>query len=78
MKLKNEIMLITYADSLGKNLKDLHTVLDKYYKEAVGGVHILPFFPSSLLLLLPLDCPLTAPRLPLDCHLTDTDCSFLL
>lgn len=47
MKLKNEIMLITYADSLGKNLKDLHTVLDKYYKEAVGGVHILPFFPSS-------------------------------
>ena len=46
MKLKNEIMLITYADSLGKNLKDLHTVLDKYYKEAVGGVHILPFFPS--------------------------------
>lgn len=47
MKLKNEIMLITYADSLGKDLKDLHTVLDKYYKEAVGGVHILPFFPSS-------------------------------
>ena len=21
--------------------------VDKYYKEAVGGVHILPFFPSS-------------------------------
>ena len=40
MKLKNEIMLITYADSLGKNLKDFHTVLDKYYKEAVGGVHM--------------------------------------
>lgn len=47
MKLKNEIMLITYADSLGNDLKDLHTVLNKYYKEAVGGVHILPFFPSS-------------------------------
>ncbi|MDY3031341.1 MAG: sucrose phosphorylase [Clostridia bacterium] len=47
MKLKNEIMLITYADSLGENLKDLHTVLDKHYKSAVGGVHILPFFPSS-------------------------------
>ena len=25
----------------------MHTVLDKYYKVAVGGVHILPFFPSS-------------------------------
>lgn len=47
MKLKNEIMLITYADSLGNNLKELHTVLNKHYKSAVGGVHILPFFPSS-------------------------------
>lgn len=47
MKLKNEIMLITYADSLGKNLKELHSVLNKYYSKAVGGVHILPFFPSS-------------------------------
>lgn len=47
MKLENKIMLITYADSMGKNLKELHTVLNKYYKDAVGGVHILPFFPSS-------------------------------
>lgn len=47
MKLKNEVMLITYADSLGNNLKDLHEVLNKYYQSAVGGVHILPFFPSS-------------------------------
>jgi len=44
---KNEIMLITYADSMGKNLKDLKEVLDKHFQEAVGGVHILPFFPSS-------------------------------
>lgn len=28
---------ITYADSMGKNLKELHTVLNTYYKEAVGG-----------------------------------------
>jgi sucrose phosphorylase len=47
MKLENKIMLITYADSMGKNLKELHSVLDKHYKKAVGGVHILPFFPSS-------------------------------
>lgn len=47
MQLKNEIMLITYADSMGNNLKDLHKVLNQYYAKAVGGVHILPFFPSS-------------------------------
>ena len=47
MKLENKIMLITYADSMGKNLKELHTVLNRHYKNAVGGVHILPFFPSS-------------------------------
>ncbi|MGN1404123.1 MAG: sucrose phosphorylase [Ruminococcus sp.] len=47
MKLNNQIMLITYADSMGKNLKELHAVLNKHYKDAVGGVHILPFFPSS-------------------------------
>ena len=40
-------MLISYADSMGSNLKDLHAVLNKHYKDAVGGVHILPFFPSS-------------------------------
>ncbi len=43
----NQIMLITYADSLGNNLKDLTSVLDRWYKGAIGGVHILPFFPSS-------------------------------
>lgn len=47
MKLQNKIMLITYADSMGKNLKELHEVLNKHYNDAVGGVHILPFFPSS-------------------------------
>lgn len=47
MKLKNEIMLITYADSIGKNLTELHEILNKYYSKAVGGVHVLPFFPSS-------------------------------
>ena len=45
MKLENKVMLITYADSMEKNLKQLHTVLNTYYRDAVGGVHILPFFP---------------------------------
>ena len=47
MKLKNKAMLITYADSLGKNLKELKYILDTYFKDAIDGVHILPFFPSS-------------------------------
>jgi len=46
-KIKNEIMLITYADSLGENLTDLKEVLDEHYSGVIGGVHILPFFPSS-------------------------------
>lgn len=47
MKLNNKIMLITYADSLGKNLKELQDILETYFQKEVGGVHILPFFPSS-------------------------------
>ena len=47
MKIKNEAMLITYPDSLGNNLQDLEQVLDTHLKGVVGGVHILPFFPSS-------------------------------
>jgi len=47
MQFQNKIMLITYADSLGENLTDLDEVLAKHFDAAVGGVHILPFFPSS-------------------------------
>ena len=46
-KLENKVMLITYSDSMGHNLKDLEKVLSTYFKDAIGGVHILPFFPSS-------------------------------
>lgn len=46
-KVNNRIMLITYPDSLGKDLKDLDAVLSKYLEGAVEGIHILPFFPSS-------------------------------
>ena len=47
MKVKNQAMLITYSDSFGKNMKDLKQVLEGPLKDVVGGVHILPFFPSS-------------------------------
>lgn len=41
------MMLITYADSLGTNLRELDEALRTHLKGIVGGVHILPFFPSS-------------------------------
>lgn len=44
-KVSNKIMLITYADCMGNNLHDLDFVLTKYLKDAVYGLHILPFFP---------------------------------
>lgn len=47
MQIKNEAMLITYADSLGTNLQELNEVLDKHLKGVVGGIHLLPFYPSS-------------------------------
>lgn len=37
-------MLITYPDSMGHNLKDLRHILNRYFKDAVKMVHILPFF----------------------------------
>lgn len=46
-KLENKCMLITYSDSMGKNLDELEEILDQYFKNAIGGVHVLPFFPSS-------------------------------
>lgn len=48
MTLRNKVQLITYPDSLGKDLKSLHTILLKYFSDIFkGGVHILPPFPSS-------------------------------
>lgn len=47
MALRNQIMLITYPDSLGRNLQDLKYVLHKHLQGVVGGLHILPFYPSS-------------------------------
>ncbi|HEY8363158.1 MAG TPA: sucrose phosphorylase [Tissierellaceae bacterium] len=47
MAIRNEIMLITYPDSMGKNLKELIEILDKHFTGVIGGIHILPFYPSS-------------------------------
>jgi sucrose phosphorylase len=45
--IKNEIMLITYPDSLGPDLRDLSRLLTTHFKGIVSGVHLLPFYPSS-------------------------------
>jgi len=48
MTIKNQVQLITYADSLGGDLKRLEQLLDQYFTDIFrGGIHILPPFPSS-------------------------------
>jgi sucrose phosphorylase len=47
MTIRNKINLVTYPDSMGGNLLELHYALRRYLKQAIGGVHILPFYPSS-------------------------------
>jgi len=45
--MKKGVQLITYPDSLGGNLKNLHTVLSNHFSGLFDGIHILPFYPSS-------------------------------
>jgi sucrose phosphorylase len=45
--IENKIMLITYANTLGNNLQSLDRILSQQFSGLFGGVHILPFFPSS-------------------------------
>ena len=47
MPLRNAVQLICYPDRLGNNLRDLNTVIEKHLHDAIGGVHILPFYPSN-------------------------------
>lgn len=47
MTIENKVMLITYADSLGRNLQETAELLEKHFTDTIGGVHILPFYPSS-------------------------------
>jgi len=45
--MRNQCQLITYPDSLGKNLKELRYIADRYLQRVIAGIHILPFYPSS-------------------------------
>lgn len=46
-EISNKVMLIAYPDCMGSNLSDLYRLLDWHLEGAIGGLHILPFFPSS-------------------------------
>ncbi|HEY1078141.1 MAG TPA: sucrose phosphorylase [Fontimonas sp.] len=46
-KLRNKIQLIAYPDRMGSNLVDLRTVVDRHLSKAIGGLHILPPYPSN-------------------------------
>ena len=45
--LRNQVQLITYPDSLGGTLAEVSKFVDSYLSEVIGGVHLLPFYPSS-------------------------------
>ncbi len=46
-KIENKCMLITYANSMGGDLKSLEEIVDTLFSKELAGIHILPFFPSS-------------------------------
>ena len=45
--LKNQVQLIAYPNRMGDNLGDLYDILEQHFSKAVGGVHILPIYPSN-------------------------------
>ncbi|TFG96798.1 MAG: sucrose phosphorylase [Myxococcales bacterium] len=47
MALRNQVQLIAYPDRMGGSLSALADILETYLATAVGGVHILPFYPSN-------------------------------
>ena len=48
----NKIMLITYPDSMGHDLKDLHHILNLYFKDAVKmGISCRFFLPVGTVVL---------------------------
>ncbi len=47
MTLRNQVQLIAYPDRLGENLADLNEFLDTHGKGRIGGVHVLPPYPSN-------------------------------
>ncbi len=47
MGLRNKVQLIAYPNRMGNGLKELHQIMHEYLANAIGGVHILPIYPSN-------------------------------
>ncbi|MDT0496436.1 sucrose phosphorylase [Algiphilus sp. W345] len=47
MALRNAVQLICYPNRMGKDLKDLYEIIEAHFSKAIGGVHILPLYPSN-------------------------------
>jgi sucrose phosphorylase len=47
MALKNQVQLICYPNRIGRNLADLADFLEQHLDDAIGGVHLLPIYPSN-------------------------------
>jgi len=45
--LRNQVQLIAYPDRMGGSLSALADIMDAHLAKAVGGVHILPMYPSN-------------------------------
>ena len=46
-KVTNQCMLITYSDSMGKDLMELYAIFKEEIAGVIEGGHILPPLPSS-------------------------------
>lgn len=47
MTLRNQVQLICYPDRIGRNLADLAEFLETRLGDAIGGLHLLPIYPSN-------------------------------
>ncbi|KAK9815406.1 hypothetical protein WJX72_003171 [[Myrmecia] bisecta] len=46
-KLRNQVQLSTYGNSIGENLKDLQSFMKTHLEGCISGLHLLPLYPSS-------------------------------
>ena len=46
-KLLNQVQLSTYPDAIGGKLAQLESFIGNHLPGVIGGVHVLPFYPSS-------------------------------
>lgn len=47
MTLRNQVQLIAYPDRMGANLAELCEIVDRHFADAIGGIHVLPPYPSN-------------------------------